>query len=214
MRKILFVCMGNICRSPTAHGVFLAHLNARGVADLFEVDSAGTHGYHIGAAPDTRTTNAARRRGYDLSSLRARRVSDNDFAHYDLIAAMDRNNLTSLMARCPPDHQHKLVLFMQFAPEMGADEVPDPYALTMGARVNGEEWSRGSSGEMHHKFEDILTHVSRDETVYPGEFFGSGTVGGGCGLEQGRFLKIGDVVELEVNGLGLLRNRVVASTVA
>jgi 2-keto-4-pentenoate hydratase/2-oxohepta-3-ene-1,7-dioic acid hydratase in catechol pathway len=95
-----------------------------------------------------------------------------------------------------------------------ADEVPDPYALTMVARVNGEEWSRGSSGEMHHKFEDILTHVSRDETVYPGEFFGSGTVGGGCGLEQGRFLKIGDVVELEVNGLGLLRNRVVASTAA
>jgi len=95
-----------------------------------------------------------------------------------------------------------------------ADEVPDPYALTMVARVNGEEWSRGSSGEMHHKFEDILAHVSRDETVYPGEFFGSGTVGGGCGLEQGRFLKIGDVVELEVNGLGLLRNRVVASTAA
>ena len=93
-----------------------------------------------------------------------------------------------------------------------ADEVPDPYALTMMARVNGEEWSRGSSGEMHHKFEDILAHVSRDETVYPGEFFGSGTVGGGCGLEQGRFLKIGDVVELEVSGLGLLRNRVVAST--
>ena len=95
-----------------------------------------------------------------------------------------------------------------------ADEVPDPYALTMVARVNGEEWSRGSSGEMHHKFEDILAHVSRDETVYPGEFFGSGTVGGGCGLEQGSFLKIGDVVELEVSGLGLLRNRVVASTAA
>ena len=95
-----------------------------------------------------------------------------------------------------------------------ADEMPDPYALTMVARVNGEQWSRGSSGEMHHKFEDILAHVSRDETVYPGEFFGSGTVGGGCGLEQGRFLKIGDVVELEVSGLGLLRNRVVASTAA
>jgi len=92
-----------------------------------------------------------------------------------------------------------------------ADEVPDPYALTMVARVNGKEWSRGSSGEMHHKFEDILAHVSRDETVYAGEFFGSGTVGGGCGLELGRFLKIGDVVELEVSGLGLLRNRVVAS---
>ena len=93
-----------------------------------------------------------------------------------------------------------------------ADEVPDPYALTMVARVNGVEWSRGTSGDMHHKFADILAHVSRDETVYPGEFFGSGTVGSGCGLELGRFLKIGDVVELEITGLGILTNRVVAST--
>ena len=92
-----------------------------------------------------------------------------------------------------------------------ADEIPDPYALTMTAKVNGVEWSRGSSGEMHHKFEDILAHVSRDETIYPGEFFGSGTVGSGCGLEQGKFLAIGDVVELEVSGLGVLTNRVVAS---
>lgn len=95
-----------------------------------------------------------------------------------------------------------------------ADEIPDPYALTMTARVNGVEWSRGSSGEMHHKFEDILAHVSRDETVYPGEFFGSGTVGSGCGLEQGKFLSIGDTVELDVTGLGRLVNRVVASTTA
>ena len=93
-----------------------------------------------------------------------------------------------------------------------ADEIPDPYALTMVARVNGEEWSRGSSGDMHHKFDAILAHVSRDETVHAGEFFGSGTVGGGCGLEQGRFLNIGDVVELEISGLGILTNRVVAST--
>ena len=92
-----------------------------------------------------------------------------------------------------------------------ADEIPDPYALTMLARVNGEEWSRGTSGDMHHKFDDILAHVSRDETVHAAEFFGSGTVGGGCGLEQGRFLKIGDVVELEISGLGILTNRVVAS---
>jgi 2-keto-4-pentenoate hydratase/2-oxohepta-3-ene-1,7-dioic acid hydratase in catechol pathway len=92
-----------------------------------------------------------------------------------------------------------------------ADEVKDPYNLTMVARVNGEEWSRGSSGTMHHKFEDILAHVSADETVRAGEFFGSGTVGNGCGLEQGRFLKDGDVVELEIEGLGVLRNRFVKS---
>lgn len=91
-----------------------------------------------------------------------------------------------------------------------ADEVADPYNLTMLARVNGEEWSRGNSGAMQHKFEDMIAHVSADETLYAGEFFGSGTVGGGCGLELGRFLEPGDVVELEVTGLGVLRNRVVA----
>ncbi|MGE0805429.1 MAG: fumarylacetoacetate hydrolase family protein [Burkholderiaceae bacterium] len=90
-----------------------------------------------------------------------------------------------------------------------ADEIADPYDLTMVARVNGEEWSRGNSGEMHHRFEDVLSHVSRDETLHAGEFFGSGTVGGGCGLELGRFLKHGDVVELEVQGLGILKNRIV-----
>ena len=90
------------------------------------------------------------------------------------------------------------------------DEITDPYNLTMVARVNGEEWSRGHSGAMRHKFEDIIAHVSADETLHAGEFFGSGTVGGGCGLEQGRFLKPGDVVELEVQGLGVLRNRIVA----
>lgn len=89
-----------------------------------------------------------------------------------------------------------------------ADEIPDPYALTMVARVNGAEWSRGKSGEMHHKFEDIIAHVSADETLHAGEFLGSGTVGGGCGLEIDRFLSDGDVVELEIDGLGVLRNKV------
>lgn len=90
-----------------------------------------------------------------------------------------------------------------------ADEIADPYNLTMVARVNGEEWSRGNSKDMYHKFEDVLAHVSQDETLYPGEFFGSGTVGNGCGLELGRFLKDGDLVELEIEGLGLLKNRIV-----
>lgn len=93
-----------------------------------------------------------------------------------------------------------------------ADELKDPYNLTMVARVNGEEWSRGNSGTMHHKFEDMLAHVSHDESVRAGEFLGSGTVGNGCGLEQGRFLKPGDVVELEVEGLGVLRNRFVKAS--
>lgn len=90
-----------------------------------------------------------------------------------------------------------------------ADEVPDPYDLTMVARVNGEEWSRGTSKDMGFKFEDFIVHVSTDERLRAGEFLGSGTVGSGCGLELGRFLKDGDVVELEVSGLGVLKNRVV-----
>lgn len=93
-----------------------------------------------------------------------------------------------------------------------ADEIPDPDNLTMVARVNGDEWSRGNSGSMKHKFEDVLAHVSNEETLHAGEFFGSGTVGNGCGLELGRFLKPGDVVELEIEGLGVLRNKVVAQS--
>ena len=98
------------------------------------------------------------------------------------------------------------------------DEIPDPYSLTMTARINGEEWSRGNSRDMRFRFDDVIAYVSQDETLYPGEFFGSGTCSGaqgmGCGLEQGRFLKAGDVVELEVERIGLLRNYVVAMDAA
>jgi 2-keto-4-pentenoate hydratase/2-oxohepta-3-ene-1,7-dioic acid hydratase in catechol pathway len=90
-----------------------------------------------------------------------------------------------------------------------ADEVGDPYDLTMVARVNGEEWSRGHSGTMHHRFGDIIAFVSRSETLHPGEILGSGTVGGGCGLELGRFLNPGDLIELEVERIGVLRNRII-----
>jgi 2-keto-4-pentenoate hydratase/2-oxohepta-3-ene-1,7-dioic acid hydratase in catechol pathway len=90
-----------------------------------------------------------------------------------------------------------------------ADELKDPYSLDMKVRVNGEEWGRGNSRDMHWKFEDCIAHASRSETLHPGEFFGSGTVGDGCGLEHLRFLEPGDVVELEVEGIGVLRNRIV-----
>ena len=93
-----------------------------------------------------------------------------------------------------------------------ADEIGDPYELTMVARVNGEEWSRGYSGTMFHRFEDIIAFVSRSETLHPGEILGSGTVGGGCGLELGRFLSPGDVVELEIERIGVLRNRIIKET--
>lgn len=94
-----------------------------------------------------------------------------------------------------------------------ADEIPDPYALTMLARVNGEEWSRGSSASMHHRFEDIIAHISRGETLHVGEFIGSGTVGNGCGFELGKFPQAGDVIELEIERIGVLRNRLVRPTV-
>ena len=90
-----------------------------------------------------------------------------------------------------------------------ADELSDPYNLEMKVRVNGEEWGRGHSSEMHWKFEDCIAHISRSETLHPGEFLGSGTVGNGCGLEHMKFLKPGDTVELEVEGIGILKNRIV-----
>jgi len=91
-----------------------------------------------------------------------------------------------------------------------ADEL-DPYDCTMIARINGEEWSRGHSSSIHWTFEDLIAHISQSETLYPGEFFGSGTVGGGCGLELGKYLSDGDVIELEVEGIGVLRNKIVRS---
>jgi protein-tyrosine phosphatase len=125
--KILFVCLGNICRSPTAEGVFRA-VAARDAPDLaLEIDSAGTAGYHIGEPPDPRTRQAAHRRGYDLSPLRARVVEPRDFEEFDLILAMDRENLNVLHHRAPPHARERVRLFLEFAPEAQVFEVPDPY---------------------------------------------------------------------------------------
>ena len=124
--SILFVCMGNICRSPTAEGVFRARALAAGLSDLL-IDSAGTHGYHVGEPPDPRSQQCAARRGIDLSRQRARQVTAADFARFDRILAMDADNLAALRAICPPQYRHKLALFMQYASRSGAMEVPDPY---------------------------------------------------------------------------------------
>jgi protein-tyrosine phosphatase len=125
--KILMVCMGNICRSPTAEGVTRVFAERAGLAAAFEFDSAGTHGYHIGAPPDARTRKAAALRGYDLSSLKARQVNAYDFERFDYILAMDRSNLELLKRACPDKHQNKLDLFLGFASGLDEDEVPDPY---------------------------------------------------------------------------------------
>ena len=125
--KILFVCLGNICRSPTAEAVFRA-VAAREAPELsIEVDSAGTAGYHIGEPPDARTRAAASRRGYDLSPLRARMVAPSDFEEFDLILAMDLQNLQVLHRRAPAHARERVRLFLEFAPEAPVTEVPDPY---------------------------------------------------------------------------------------
>lgn len=125
--KVLFVCMGNICRSPSAEGVTRTLAERQGLADLFEFDSAGTHGYHVGASPDGRATKAAAQRGYDLSKLKARQVNQYDFERFDHVLAMDRDNLSLLKQACPPQHHGKLRLFLEFAVDREESEVPDPY---------------------------------------------------------------------------------------
>lgn len=125
--KILFVCLGNICRSPTAEGVFRA-IAAQELADLaLTVDSAGTAAYHAGEPPDRRMREAASRRGYDISDLRARVVEPADFEHFDLILAMDRQNLRTLERRVPAHARQRIKLFLEYAPDAGVSEVPDPY---------------------------------------------------------------------------------------
>jgi protein-tyrosine phosphatase len=125
--RILFVCLGNICRSPTAEGV-LRVIAAREAPELsIEVDSAGTAAYHVGEPPDPRTRAAAARRGYDLAHLRARVVEPADFTRFDLILAMDEENLRVLRRRAPDAAPERLRLFMEFAPQTDTPEVPDPY---------------------------------------------------------------------------------------
>lgn len=122
--RVLFVCMGNICRSPTVEGVFTKLVHDEGLAAAFDIDSAGTLDYHAGDPPDPRSRRAAAARGIDLSTLRARQVRDEDFARFDHVLAMDRDNLRVLLERCPPAQRAKVRLFLE---GMAPDEVPDPY---------------------------------------------------------------------------------------
>lgn len=125
--RVLFVCLGNICRSPTAEGVFRNHVR-RHAPDLeVEIDSAGTHDYHVGEPPDPRAVRAARRRGVDLSGLRARQVCTGDFERFDLILAMDRLNQVTLLDRSPPEFHPRIRRLLEFAADAGREDVPDPY---------------------------------------------------------------------------------------
>lgn len=125
--KILFVCMGNLCRSPMAEGVFRHYVAQAGLGDRIAADSAGTHDYHVGEPPDRRAQRIAGKRGYDLSALRGRQVSGRDFDEFDYVLAMDEMNLRLLQRLCPAQHAHKLKLFMEFGTDTEVREVPDPY---------------------------------------------------------------------------------------
>ena len=128
MKRILFVCTGNICRSPTAEAVARHFVETGGLGAQVLLDSAGTQGYHVGEAPDPRTQKAARLRGYDLSALRARKLELRDFQEFDLLLAMDRGHLEHMQRHCPEVYRPKLQLFLPFTgAERHGEEVPDPY---------------------------------------------------------------------------------------
>lgn len=124
--KVLFVCMGNICRSPTAEGVFRRHVEEAGLGDLVHVDSAGTHAYHVGEGADRRALAAAERRGYSLAGIRARRVTGEDFQRFDLLLAMDGDNLAHLRDLAEAGQREKARLFLTYG-SREMTEVPDPY---------------------------------------------------------------------------------------
>lgn len=125
--KVLFVCMGNICRSPSAEGVFSALLKQQDIERQFDIDSAGTHAYHIGEAPDLRAQKAANDRGVQLSHIKARKVVFGDFEDFDYLLAMDDDNYQILMQASPDQYKDKIKYFLEYAPHLDAREVPDPY---------------------------------------------------------------------------------------
>ncbi|VAW52335.1 Low molecular weight protein tyrosine phosphatase [hydrothermal vent metagenome] len=126
MVKVLFICMGNICRSPTAEGVFRHMVKQINTAEEISIDSAGTHAYHVGSQPDKRAQEAALKRDIDLSSQRARRVSADDFIEFDYVVAMDKSNKRDLLDICPVGYENRIHLFLDFA-NCEESEVPDPY---------------------------------------------------------------------------------------
>jgi len=155
---VLFVCTGNICRSPTAHGVLLHKLREAGLADWVRVDSAGTHDYHVGEPPDARAQAHALRRGYDLSALRARQVLREDFDSFDRILAMDRGHLSLLRRRAPAGYAN-LGLFMDYAQPSSGPDVPDPYyGGAQGFERVLDMIEHAAAGLLHAVAQDLAKH--------------------------------------------------------
>jgi len=125
--QVLFVCLGNICRSPTAEGIFRQLVRERGLTEQIRTDSCGTGDWHRGDPPDARAQAEALAREVDISDLRGRQVARTDFAAFDYILAMDDDNFSNLRRMCPPEYTERLYRAVSFAPDLGADEVPDPY---------------------------------------------------------------------------------------
>lgn len=125
--KVLFVCMGNICRSPTAHGIFQQLVDEQGLGDSIQVDSAGTHSYHIGNPPDSRSQATARERGVDLSGLRARRFVSDDFQEFDYVIGMDQDNVAYMQSKRPDDAGSEAQLMLRYSNQYTRPDVPDPY---------------------------------------------------------------------------------------
>ena len=127
MVRVLFVCMGNICRSPSAEGVFLSLVEREGLVERIQIDSAGTHAYHVGEPPDSRAQSAALQRGIDISGQRARKVCREDFEHFDYVLPMDLSNYEILESIRPAGSRAVLRRFLDFAPDLPEEDVPDPY---------------------------------------------------------------------------------------
>lgn len=148
--KVLFVCMGNICRSPTAHGVFEQKVKEQGLSDKIIVDSAGTHAYHVGESPDSRSQAAALSKGYDLSAQRARQVTTQDFDEFDYIIGMDNANYYNLKKLADNNQKSRIHLCMSFTKERSETEVPDPYYGTDGFENVLEMIEVASDGLLAH----------------------------------------------------------------
>lgn len=156
MKKVLFVCLGNICRSPAAEGMFRALLARRGLEGRIGADSAGTSNWHAGAAPDPRAQAAARARGVDISGLRSRSVFPEDFERFDLLLGMDENNVADLLEDCPPALRDRVRLFTDFTVSRPEGGVPDPY-------YGGEEGFERMLDLIEEGVEGLLAHLEAPE---------------------------------------------------